>query len=345
MVTERPASAAVRAAVRPATPEPRTRTSTPRPFMADRRPWPSPSGRRMKGRGSSPAGPRGSGGAPRNDSAHGHHGVGHGPVAVVDVDDRGGEALEFGGLVVGVGDDDHPVAGVHEAGGGSVEGHLARPAHDGVGLEPGAVVDVEDGDLLPLQDVGQRHELGVEGDRADVVEVGPGHLRPVDLRLHHRAAHRPSPVGATVTPASTTAPRASTRMVMLSIRRTSPTRAATATSTSPSSTSSGANVSAATTSAYSSRTSSSVVRTLATTRRSRAASRSPPPTTSSAPVWSPRWITVAASRWAGDRLRLRLDMASPSGSRTSGQPTISTGRHRPAGMSPAPARALGAFLS
>src|SRR5205085_5090411 len=140
------------------------------------------------------------------------------------------------------------------------------PADDGVRLEPGAVVDVEDGDLLPFENVGQLHEARIKGYRADVVEVGPRHPGPVDLRLHHRAAHRPSRVGATQTPRSTTAPRSSMRMVMLSMRRTSPTRAATAISTSPSSTSSDASVSATTTSAYSSRTSSSVVRTLATTR-------------------------------------------------------------------------------
>ena len=34
---------------------------------------------------------------------------------------------------------------------------------------------------------------GIEGDRADVVEVGAGDRRPVDLRLHHRAAHHGPP--------------------------------------------------------------------------------------------------------------------------------------------------------
>src|SRR5581483_4425575 len=273
----------------------------------------------------------------------GHRGIGHRPVPVVDVDDDRGEPLQLGVLVVGVGDDDHSVAGVNQAGGGAVEGDPPRAADDGVGLEPGAVVDVEDGHLLPLEDVGQLHEPRIERDRADVVEVGPGHPRPVDLRLHHRAAHRPSRSGATPTPRSTTAPSAPTWMDRLSMRRTAPTRAATATSTSPSSTSTGASVSAATTSAYSSRTRSSVVSTLATTRRSFPASRSPP-ATSSAPATRPRWITEAASRSAGERFRLRLVMASPSGARTSGQPTISTGRQRSAARRRTTASCWASFL-
>ena len=43
--------------------------------------------------------------------------------------------------------------------------------------------------LLVLTDVGQLHQAGVEGDRADVVEIGTGDGRPVDLRLHHDPSH------------------------------------------------------------------------------------------------------------------------------------------------------------
>ena len=45
---------------------------------------------------------------------------------------------------------------MHEMGGRAVEADLARPALalDHVGLEPGAVVDVDHGDLLVLEQVG-----------------------------------------------------------------------------------------------------------------------------------------------------------------------------------------------
>ncbi len=103
---------------------------------------------------------------------------------------RGHVALELGALVLGVGDDDHLVPGRHQTGGRTVETDLAALTLDGVRLEARAVVDVEDGDLLVGKDVGQRHELGVDGDRADVVEVGAGDGGAVDLGLHHAAAHR-----------------------------------------------------------------------------------------------------------------------------------------------------------
>ena len=120
-----------------------------------------------------------------------------------------------------VGDDDDRVAAVHEARGGAVDLHLARAAlaGDRVGLEAGAVVDVDDVHLLVLEDVGGLEQVGVDRDRADVVQVAVGDRRAVDLGLQHRALHGcqwslPSAADAAA----------------LSIRRTSPTRAATATS-------------------------------------------------------------------------------------------------------------------
>ena len=85
----------------------------------------------------------------------------------------------------------HAVARLDQAGGGAVEAHVARaaPAGDGVGLEPGAVVDVDDGHLLVLEDVGRVEQVGIDGDRAHVVQVGVGHDGPVDLGLEHAAAH------------------------------------------------------------------------------------------------------------------------------------------------------------
>jgi len=54
----------------------------------------------------------------------------------------------------------------------------------------------------------------------------------------------------------------------------------------------------------------------------------PPPATASRPATSDRHREPAASRSAGASRRFRLDIASPSGSRTVGQPTISAGRSR-----------------
>ena len=50
---------------------------------------------------------------------------------------------------------DHLVAWVHEAGSRAVERDFTGVADDGVGLEAGAIVDVDDRHLLPLKDVSQ----------------------------------------------------------------------------------------------------------------------------------------------------------------------------------------------
>ena len=49
---------------------------------------------------------------------------------------------------------------MHQAGGGAVEADVAGPTGDDVGLEAGAVVDVEDVHLLVLADVGELHQAG-----------------------------------------------------------------------------------------------------------------------------------------------------------------------------------------
>ena len=64
-----------------------------------------------------------------------------------------------------------------------------RDAGDRVGLKARAVVDVHDVDLLVLEDVGGLQQVGVDRDRADVVQVAIGDGRPVDLRLEHHALH------------------------------------------------------------------------------------------------------------------------------------------------------------
>ena len=65
----------------------------------------------------------------------------------------------------------------------------AALAGDRVGLEAGAVVDVDDVDLLVLADVGGLEQIAVDRDRADVVQVAVGDGRAVDLGLQHRAVH------------------------------------------------------------------------------------------------------------------------------------------------------------
>ena len=56
---------------------------------------------------------------------------------------------------------------------------------DRVGDQPGAVVDVHDGDLFALQQVGGVHQVGVDGHRADVVQIGLGDGGTMNLGLEH----------------------------------------------------------------------------------------------------------------------------------------------------------------
>ena len=125
-----------------------------------------------------------------------------------------------------VGDEDHEVAGVHQVRRGAVDADHAAAAlaGDDVGLQPRAVGDVDDRDLLARQQVGGLHQVLVDGHRADVVQVGLRHRGPVDLGLQHRAEHVSSPLlvaARRATPAT------------LSIRRVEPTRAATSSRASP----------------------------------------------------------------------------------------------------------------
>jgi hypothetical protein len=94
-----------------------------------------------------------------------------------------------------VADQDDDVARVHEAGGGAVDADHAGAAlaGDRVGLEAGAVGDVDDVHQLAGQQVGRVEEVLVDGHRADVVQVGLGHGGAVDLALHHGAEHQLSP--------------------------------------------------------------------------------------------------------------------------------------------------------
>ena len=168
----------------------------------------------------------------------------------------GAKSVEFGLVVVGVGDDDDLVAAMDETGGRPIETDLTRAADDGIGLETGPVVDVDHGHLLVLEDIGERHELGIEAYGPDVVEVGVGDRRPVDLGLHHAPAHNRSALPSrrntglfvrlaaarlhgvhdtptTVADAGASRSSTSTTTPTLSISRTGPTVAATSRRTSP----------------------------------------------------------------------------------------------------------------
>src|SRR3954451_13620664 len=220
------------------------------------------------------------------------------PVAVaLDVHDPGLVGLHLRAVVLAVGDDDDRVAAVHEPGRGAVDLHVAGAPDpgDGVRLEAGAVVDVDDVHLLVLEDVGGLEQVRVDGDRADVVQIAVGHRRPVDLGLEHHALHHVL------------------LMSLLSINRVSPTRAATATSTSPSSASTGTKVSGSTSARYSG---STPISRMACSPAARAEARSPPFVADAAAASSPRLSARARRRSSGARRTLRLDSARPSGSRT-----------------------------
>ena len=116
-------------------------------------------------------------------------------VGAVDVHDARDVALRLGLVHDAVADQDHQVAGVHEVRGGAVDADdaAAALARDHVGLQAGAVGDVDDRDLLAGQQVGGVEQVLVDRHRAHVVQVGLGDGGAVDLGLEHRAHHRGSP--------------------------------------------------------------------------------------------------------------------------------------------------------
>ena len=109
-------------------------------------------------------------------------------VVGVDEDDARLIGARLGVLHRAVGDQDHQVARMHQMRCGTVDpDHTAAAlTGDRIGDQPGAVVDVDDGDLLALEQVGGVHQIGVDGHRPDVVQVGLRDRGAVDLRLEHR---------------------------------------------------------------------------------------------------------------------------------------------------------------
>src|SRR5205807_6630328 len=108
---------------------------------------------------------------------------------------------------------------------GAVQAHDARTRRplDRIRLEARAVRDVGDLDLLVRQDVGRLHQIRVERDRSDIIDVRFGNGGAVDLRLHHDPKHQELP--------SLGAPSGVT--VVLSISLAFPIHAATAINAGP----------------------------------------------------------------------------------------------------------------
>ena len=66
---------------------------------------------------------------------------------------------------------------------GAVDTDDPGPAgtRDRVGDQPGAVVDVDDGHLLTLEQTGRVEQVLVDRDRSDVVQIGLSHRGAMDL--------------------------------------------------------------------------------------------------------------------------------------------------------------------
>jgi hypothetical protein len=114
------------------------------------------------------------------------------------MDNAGNEGASLGVIQDRVADDDDEVAGVHQARGRPIDSDdpaAGRPLDD-IGLQAGAVVDVNDMDLLPGKKVGCPHELRVHRHRSHVVQVGLGDGRAVYFRLQHGSLHGVIPFDA-----------------------------------------------------------------------------------------------------------------------------------------------------
>ena len=108
------------------------------------------------------------------------------------MDHGGHKAAGLVGSHVGVGDQDDGIAHVHQVGGGTVDAQHAGAAlaRDGVGLQPGAVGDVNDGNQFTGEDIGGFKEIEVYRHRTYVMQVGMGHRSAVNLGLKHFPVHR-----------------------------------------------------------------------------------------------------------------------------------------------------------
>lgn len=112
----------------------------------------------------------------------------HGSVVPVDENQDRCEAFQLPIIVAGVAEDDHDVAFLHQSCGCSIYLHLtgAGLTRDCVGLKAGAVVDIDHVHGLEFEDMGQSHQLGVDGQRAYVIEVAGRDSGAVNLALEQR---------------------------------------------------------------------------------------------------------------------------------------------------------------
>ena len=90
----------------------------------------------------------------------------------IDEDDLRPVATRLGIVHGCVGDQDHQVTGMHQMSCSPVDSDHAAAALTGdrVGDQPGSVVDVDDGHLFALEQVGRIHQVGVEIGRASCRE-------------------------------------------------------------------------------------------------------------------------------------------------------------------------------
>src|SRR5699024_5010048 len=116
---------------------------------------------------------------------------GGGPVIGIHVDDIGlvGAGLGIRGLEVA--HDDDQITRIDQVGGGTIDADAAGSGITGdhIGLNPGAVGDVHDGDLLTLDEASGADQVGVDGDGTDIVEVGLGDGGAVNLATEDGAQH------------------------------------------------------------------------------------------------------------------------------------------------------------
>lgn len=106
-------------------------------------------------------------------------------------DYRRSECAGFFGRHHGVGHDNHYIANLNLAGGGPVEANDAGIARTGnsVCVEALAVVVVDNEDAFAGKDAGCVHQILIDGDTADVVEAGLGHMYPVNLGFQDLELH------------------------------------------------------------------------------------------------------------------------------------------------------------
>jgi hypothetical protein len=122
------------------------------------------------------------------------------PVVFVGENSDGAESFGFIGRHEGVGDDDHHITDLYPTGGGAVEAnHATAPfTTNGVGFEAFTVVVIHDLDLFPFVNIGGFEQLLVNGDTADIVQVGLRDLYPVYFAFKNFDQHRfDSSVGKT----------------------------------------------------------------------------------------------------------------------------------------------------